>query len=88
MIVDIQLKPWGNSYGFLVPMSYLNMVGAPTDTRLQMKLNPNHFEIIIEKSQPKFEYSLKELLKGYTPENRHEETYWGPDVGKEIVEYE
>jgi antitoxin MazE len=29
-------------------------------------------------------YSLKELVDGITPENRHEETDTGPPVGREI----
>ena len=31
--------------------------------------------------------TLKELVAKITPENRHRETDWGPDVGKEIVEW-
>ena len=31
-------------------------------------------------------YDLHELLKGITPENRHEETDWGPAVGREIID--
>jgi antitoxin MazE len=31
--------------------------------------------------------TLEELVAQITPENRHEETDWGPDVGKEIVEW-
>jgi antitoxin component of MazEF toxin-antitoxin module len=30
---------------------------------------------------------LKELVAKITPENRHGETDWGPDVEKEIVEW-
>ena len=31
--------------------------------------------------------TLDELLEGITPENRHPETDWGPDVGNERWEY-
>jgi antitoxin MazE len=31
-------------------------------------------------------YTLDELIAQITPENRHEEFDWGPDVGKEILE--
>ena len=30
--------------------------------------------------------TLADLLKGFTPENRHELWDWGPDVGREIIE--
>jgi hypothetical protein len=32
--------------------------------------------------------TLEELIAQITPENRRGETDWGPDVGKEIVEWE
>lgn len=32
--------------------------------------------------------TLEELVEQITPENRHGETDWGPDVGKEIIEWE
>ena len=31
------------------------------------------------------EYSLKELVRGITPKNRHEETDFGSPVGREIL---
>ena len=31
--------------------------------------------------------TLKELVAQITPENRHADTDWGPEVGKEIVEW-
>lgn len=33
-------------------------------------------------------YSLEELLVGTTPEALREAFEWGPDVGREVVEYE
>jgi antitoxin MazE len=30
--------------------------------------------------------TLEELVAGITPENRHGEIDWGPDVGKEIID--
>ncbi len=87
MQVDTQLKPWGNSYGLVIPMSYLNMLGTPTDTPIKMSLNPKRFQIQIEEAKTKPKYTVAELLKGMTKDQVHPETYWGPDVGKEIVEY-
>jgi antitoxin MazE len=31
--------------------------------------------------------TLEELVAEITPENRHEEIQWGPDVGKEIIDW-
>jgi len=36
---------------------------------------------------PDDELTLEQLLEGITPENRHPETDWGPDVGNERWEY-
>jgi antitoxin component of MazEF toxin-antitoxin module len=36
---------------------------------------------------PVFYMTLDEMLDRITPETLHGETDWGPDVGKEIVEY-
>ena len=36
---------------------------------------------------PAFYMTLDEMCASITPENRHEETDWGPDVGKEIIEW-
>ena len=36
---------------------------------------------------PDDELTLDKLLEGITPENRHPETDWGPDVGNERWEY-
>lgn len=87
-VQEAEIKQWGNSYGFIIPKSYFNIVDFPKDNKIRFTLDPNKFKIVVEESKPKYKYTLAELLKGYSPERRHKETYWGPDVGKEIVEYE
>jgi antitoxin MazE len=39
--------------------------------------------IVIEPARRK-SYDLQSLIAGITPENRHEETDWGPARGKEF----
>jgi antitoxin component of MazEF toxin-antitoxin module len=34
--------------------------------------------------EPRVRLSLEELLADFKPEHRHEETDWGPPVGKEV----
>ena len=36
---------------------------------------------------PAFYMTLEEMCAKITPETLHEETDWGPDVGKEIIEW-
>jgi antitoxin MazE len=41
-------------------------------------------EIVIKPAQKPKGYSLKELVKGITPDNKHKEVAWGAPRGKEI----
>lgn len=47
--------------------------------------------VVIDASEGRVELrratpTLEELVAGITPENRHGETDWGPDAGREILE--
>lgn len=43
--------------------------------------------LAIRPAHPVEYMTLDEMCARITPENRHEAVDWGPDVGKEIVEY-
>ena len=42
-----------------------------------------HNQSLVIKSKKQKEYSLKELIQGITPKNRHKVVFDGQDVGKE-----
>jgi antitoxin MazE len=78
-----QLAKWGNSLAVRIPKA------VAEQARLQ-----EGDSIVIEAVQGRIELrpaaripTLEELVAQITLENRHEETDWGPDVGKEIVEW-
>jgi len=48
-----------------------------------IKAAKNRIELLRAEKIP----TLKELVAKITPESRQGETDWGPDVGKEIVEW-
>jgi antitoxin component of MazEF toxin-antitoxin module len=48
-----------------------------------IKAARNRIELLRTEKVP----TLKELVSQITPENRHEETAWGRERGKEIIEW-
>ena len=73
---------WGNSIGVRIPRALAKKAGIEVDSTVE--INENDEGIIIKPGGRK-EYSLKELLKGITPKNRHDEVDFGRPVGKEII---
>ena len=43
--------------------------------------------VAIHPAHPVEYMTLDEMCAHITPENRHDAVDWGPDVGKEIIEY-
>ncbi|MDA8240482.1 MAG: AbrB/MazE/SpoVT family DNA-binding domain-containing protein [Nitrospiraceae bacterium] len=73
---------WGNSIGVRIPRSLAKRAGIDVDSTVEID---EAAEGIIIKPVGKKEYSLKELLKGITPDNRHDEADFGRPVGKELL---
>lgn len=75
------VKKWGNSAAVRIPTSV--MQAAQLDLDQAVEVREEGGRIVIEPSRQK-KYQLSELVKGITPQNRHEETDWGAPVGKEV----
>jgi antitoxin MazE len=73
---------WGNSIGVRIPRSLAKRAGIDAGSTVEIDESA---EGIIIKPVGKKEYSLKELLKGITTENRHDEADFGHPVGKELL---
>ncbi len=57
---------------------------SPEDlTNRELIVDDDEQQIIV----PADYMTLDEMCAKITPENRHEEIDWGPDVGKEIIEW-
>ena len=65
-----------------IPRSLAKRAGIDVDSTVEIDEAAGG---IIIKPVGKKEYSLKELLKGITPENRHDEADFGRPVGKELL---
>jgi len=73
---------WGNSIGVRIPRALAKKVGISVDSTVEIDESD---EGIVIKPVGKKEYSLTELVKGITRQNRHNEADFGRPVGKELL---
>lgn len=78
----VKTTKWGNSIGVKIPRALATKKGIGVDTAVEV--NETEDGIII-KPVGKKEYSLKELVKVITSQNRHSEAEFGHPVGKELI---
>ena len=86
-----KVQRWGNSMGIRLPKE-LFASGQISEGSL-LTLNQKGSKIILKVAKPKQVKksklpSLKEVMKGMTKANFEGELDWGPDVGKEIIQWE
>jgi antitoxin MazE len=73
---------WGNSIGVRIPRDLAKKAGIGVDCTVEIDEADDG---IIIKPVRKKEYSLKELVRGITPQNQHSEVDFGRPVGKELL---
>ncbi len=73
---------WGNSIGVRIPRDLAKKAGIDVDSAVEIEEADGG--VIIKPVETK-EYSLRELVKGITPRNRHAEIDFGRPVGREII---
>lgn len=78
-----QVVKWGNSLAVRIPKAVAEEARMQEGDAVVIKVARNRIELLRTEKIP----ALKELVAKITPENRYAETDWGPDVGKEIVEW-
>ena len=87
-----KLQKWGNSKAVRIPATIVHQLGAKEGGPLDLEVKNGVLVIkVVKQKKPAKrthakELSLKDLLKGMTPENRHPLVDMGPDVGREIIE--
>jgi antitoxin MazE len=74
-----QIGKWGNSLAVRIPGTY----AKDLDLKEGMDLDVSLVEGGILLRPRSRQYSLEELVARITPENTHEETDWGQDLGRE-----
>lgn len=78
--VRAQLVKWGNSRAVRIPKAALQQACFREDEELNLTVMEGCITIRPLRSK----LTLESLVKQITPENRYDETDWGPPVGKEI----
>jgi len=74
---------WGNSLAVRIPKSIAARARMKEGDALEIKAAKGRIELRSAERIP----TLEELVAQITPENRHPETDWGPDVGREKIEW-
>ncbi len=78
----VMIKKWGNSASVRIPAAVMNAADIRLDQPVDVREEQGR--IIIEPVREP-EYDLAALVAGSTDENRHEEVYFGPPTGKEVM---
>lgn len=78
----VKATQWGNSIGVRIPRALARKKGINVDTSVEV--NETEDGVLIRPAVIK-EYSLKELVRGITQQNRHSEADFGRPVGKELI---
>lgn len=80
----VQLKVVKRGSRLLVdlPAAIAEAAGLKEGSTVRLLAGKNGVRLVAQKPR----YTLAGLVKGITPQNRHDEIDWGPAVGKEIIE--
>ncbi len=81
MVMQLNIKKWGNSASVRIPAALMEAAGLKVDETIDMR--EENGRLIIEPIKRPV-YKLEDLLAGLTEDNLHEEVDWGPPVGKEF----
>lgn len=80
--MGVFIRRWGNSAAVRLPAAALAAAGIPVDDLVEVREEGGR--IVIERKTLRPMKNLEQLIDGITPENLHEETDWGPAVGREF----
>ena len=79
--MPIMLHRWGNSVGLRLPKPMLEQIGLSEGTQVDVRVEGDR--LVIERHRPRH-LTLRDVLKGFTPDSQPGEVDWGPPVGKEV----
>jgi antitoxin MazE len=78
-----QMSKWGNSLAIRIPKAVAEKARIKEGDSVEIKADRGRIELRRAERIP----TLEELVAQITPENRHGEIDWGPDVGREKIEW-
>ena len=77
------LQKWGNSLAIRIPKVMADQIDATDGTEVELSVCGN--ELVIRPKQ-RVRFSLKDLLKDCRPTQLHNETDFGVEIGREVLE--
>ncbi len=83
-MVRAQMLKWGNSLAVRIPKAVAEQAKLAEGDALELEVS---IDGTVQLQRAGKVPTLSQLVAQITPENRYEETAWGPDVGKEKVEW-
>lgn len=78
-----QIVKWGNSLAVRIPKPVAEKAGVAEGDPVVLDAARGEISLRRKEAVP----TLKELVAQITPENRYDEIPWGPEIGKERVEW-
>lgn len=75
-----QVARWGNSLAVRIPANLARECDLTEGAAVDVSVSRGR--LLVAAARP--QYTLEQLVRGITPDNRHEETDWGAPVGKEV----
>ena len=79
--MDATVQKWGNSLALRIPKAFVESTNLSRGSVVNIDLRDG--KIVVE-PKTRSKYSLKELVKGITEENRHGEVHTGTPKGNEV----
>jgi antitoxin MazE len=80
------VSKWGNSLALRLPKHLADEAGLSEGSAVNLRVEDGKLVVSSARVRAR-RYKLSDLLKGYDPaKDRHPETDWGPDVGREILD--
>lgn len=80
---NAQVMKWGNSLAVRIPKGVAAEARMKEGDAVVIKATKGKIEVRRAERTP----TLEELVAQITPENRYGEIDWGPDVGREKIEW-
>jgi antitoxin MazE len=77
--MQTQIGKWGNSLAVRIPRPFAKDLGLKEGMEVEVSVSDGKLQLCPAREQ----FTLDELVAQITPENLHEETDWGPPVGRE-----
>jgi len=82
-MVKAQMAKWGNSLAVRIPKAVAEKARLQEGDAVEIKADKGRIELRRADSVP----TLEELVAQITPQNRNPEIDWGPDIGREKIEW-